>query len=88
MSKTFLEGMSFVAAGVRKLPAPSWGWRKTLTRGGTQVPWERLVRVGSGRASQASGGQGTQVCPCLCRSLPFPLGVLRKLCGLAAIKLQ
>lgn len=33
-----------------------------------------------------SGGQGTR--PCLCRSLPFPLGVLRKLCGLAAIKLQ
>lgn len=49
---------------------------------------------GLGEASEGwvkkgiSGGQGTQVCPCLCRSLPFPFGVLRKLCGLAAIKLQ
>lgn len=74
MSKTSLEGMSFVAAGVRKLPAPSQGWRKTLMKGGTQMPWERPVRVGSGRASQASGGQGTQVCSSLCRSLSFPSG--------------
>lgn len=68
MSKTSLEGMSFVAAGVRKLPAPSQGWRKTL------MPWERPVRVGSGRASQASGGQGAQVCSSPCRSLFFPSG--------------
>lgn len=68
-----MEERGFVTAKARRLPGPSRDWRETLFRGSTWCPGRDRWGGGSGRVAQASAGQGTHVCPCLCGSFSLPL---------------